>query len=356
MMPPGTVIDDEIGTVDIMARRVEHSCSVRSCLLRLVARAVLLVIGLISVLYLTSDPSPVGHFRSVEGEARYKRSYARAMETLPSPARTIDVKTSYGSVRVYEFQTPNLDEHGAGAPVVLLPGRTSGVPMWATNLRGLLAQRTLYALDALGDAGMSVQTRAIESSADQGAWIQETFERLGLPRFHLVGHSFGGWLAANYAARHPARVQTLSLLEPVFVFQGLRWQVYATTIPAALPFLPQRWRDHMLERIGGVSSLDRTDPMTALIADATDHYALTLPLPDRLTDVHLRGLRMPVYAAFAGDSFMHDAAEAVRVASATVPYLTIKNWLGTTHSLQMERPREIDDELLAFFAAHDGSR
>jgi pimeloyl-ACP methyl ester carboxylesterase len=266
------------------------------------------------------------------------------------------VKTSYGSVRVYEFQAPNLDEHGAGTPVVLLPGRTSGVPMWATNLRGLLAQRTVYALDALGDAGMSVQTRAIESSADQGAWIEETFARLGLPRFHLVGHSFGGWLAANYAARHPARVQTLGLLEPVFVFQGLRWQVYAATIPAALPFLPQRWRDHMLERIGDVSSLDRTDPMTALIAEATDHYALKLPLPDRLTDEQLRGLRMPVYAALASDSFMHDSAAAARVASANVPDPTITSWPGTTHSLPMERPREIDDDLLAFFTAHDGAR
>ena len=65
---------------------------------------------------------------------------------------------------------------------------------------------------------------------------------------------------------------------------------------------------------------------------------------------------MPVYVALAGDSFMHDAAEAVRVASATVPDLTIKNWPGATHSLPMERPREIDDELLAFFAVHDGSR
>jgi hypothetical protein len=89
--------------VDITARRVEHSYSVRSCLLRLAALAAVLVIGLVSILYLTSDPSPVGHFRTVEGEARYKRSYARAMEALPSPARTIDVKTSYGSVRVYEF-------------------------------------------------------------------------------------------------------------------------------------------------------------------------------------------------------------------------------------------------------------
>ena len=327
----------------------------RSCLLRLVALAVVLVIGLIGVLYVTSDPSPVGHFRTADGEARYKRSYARATETLPVPTRTMDVRTSYGSVRVYEFKALNPGEHAADTPVVLLPGRTSGVPMWATNLGGLLAQRTVYALDALGDAGMSVQTRAIASSADQGAWIEQTFARLGLPRFHLVGHSFGGWLAANYAARHPARVQTLDLLEPVFVFQGLRWQVYAVTIPAALPFLPQRLRDLMLERIGGVSSLDRSDPMTALIADATDSYALTLPLPDRLTDEQLRGLRMPVYVALAGDSFMHDAAEAVRVASATVPHLTIRNWAGATHSLPMERPREIDDELLAFFTAHDGS-
>jgi pimeloyl-ACP methyl ester carboxylesterase len=318
--------------------------------------AVVLVIGLAAVLYFISDPSPVGHFRSVDGEARYKRSYARAMATLPAPVRTLDVTTSYGSVRVYEFQALNPVARGAGTPVVLLPGRTSGVPMWATNLRGLLAERTVYALDALGDAGMSVQTRAIESSADQAAWIEETFAGLGLPRCHLVGHSFGGWLAANYAARYPARVQTLDLLEPVFVFQGLRWQVYAVTIPAALPFLPQSWRDHMLERIGGVSSLDRTDPMTALIADATDQYALKLPLPDRLTDEQLRGLRMPVYAALAGDSFMHDSAEAVRVAKAAVPDLTIKSWPGTTHSLPMERPRDIDDELLAFFTAHDSAR
>lgn len=341
------------GTVSCWPATVGDLHRVRSCLLRLVGLVAVLLIGFVGVLYVTSDPSPVGHFRTVEGEARYKSSYARAMETLPPPTRTVDVKTSYGSVRVYEFRTLNADGHGGGTPVVLLPGRTSGVPMWATNLRGLLAHRTVYALDALGDAGMSVQTRAIASSADQAEWLEETFAGLGLARFHLVGHSFGGWLAANYAARHPARVQTLDLLEPVFVFQGLRWQVYAVTIPAALPFLPQSWRDHMLERIGGVSSLDRTDPMTALIADATDQYSLTLPLPDRLTEEQLRGLRIPVYAALAGDSFMHDAVEAVRVARATVPDLTIKNWPGATHSLPMERPREIDDELLAFFAAHD---
>jgi pimeloyl-ACP methyl ester carboxylesterase len=327
--------------------------------LRVLTRLALLVVVVIVGLYLYSDRSPVGHFRSVEGERSYKQSYAEAMKLLPAPARTVDVATTFGAVRAYEFRNVNADAktQANATPIVLLPGRTSGVPMWASNLNGLLAAApgSIYALDALGDAGLSVQTRAIETSGDQADWLEQTIAQLRLERVHLVGHSFGGWLAANYAARHPARVRTLALLEPVFVFQGLRWQVYAVTIPAALPFLPQRWRDRMLEQIGGVSEIDRNDPMTALIANATDSYAVKLPLPDRLTEDQLHALTMPVYAALAANSFMHDAVEAERVAKATVPNqnLTIKIWPGATHSLPMEQPREIDDALLAFFAAHE---
>lgn len=38
-------------------------------------------------------------------------------------------------------------------------------PPW--NLPDLAAERTVYAIDALGDAGLSVQTRAIANGADQ---------------------------------------------------------------------------------------------------------------------------------------------------------------------------------------------
>ena len=36
-----------------------------------------------------------------------------------------------------------------------------------------------------------------------------------LPRVHLVGHSYGGAVALRYAQRHPARVASLALYEPV---------------------------------------------------------------------------------------------------------------------------------------------
>lgn len=277
--------------------------------------AILFVAALL--IYVFADPAAVGRFRSPEGERAYRQSYANAMKLLPAPSRTLDVRTGYGTVRVYEF----LNQRNAQeVPIVLLPGRTSGVPMWASNLPGLAAHRTVYALDALGDAGLSVQMRAIENSADQAAWLEQCFAELGLGSTHLAGHSFGGWLAANYAARYPKRVRSLSLLEPVFVFQGLRWQVYAVTIPASLPFLPRSWRDAMLAKIGGVEEIDRADPMAQMIADATEHFSVNLPLPDRISDEQLRGLPMPVYAVLGGKSFMHNSARAAEVARSNVSH------------------------------------
>ena len=296
------------------------------------ASAIVLGLGAGALAYATYDPSPVGHFRSEEGRNEYAASYAAAMGQLPEPTRTMDLDTDFGTVRGYEFSSARTR---GSTPIVLLPGRTSGVPMWEANLPDFAEERTVYALDALGDAGMSVQTRRIGDAADQAAWLDQALARLGEPKVHLVGHSFGGWLAANYGARYPERVATLSLLEPVFVFEVLRWQVYVKSIPASLPFLPRSWREAMLADFGGAEEIDPDDPVARMISDATEHYAAKLPLPQRLSKEQLRSLPIPVYVAMAADSSMHDSAAAIRVAQDNIRDLRIRNWPGATHSLPM---------------------
>jgi pimeloyl-ACP methyl ester carboxylesterase len=284
------------------------------------------------------------------------------MTLLPVPSRTLDVPTDYGTVRVYEFRPPTppaVDvrslppERAADTPILLLPGRSSGVPMWSANLPGLVARRTVYALDALGDAGLGTQTRAIRDGDDQAAWLDQVVQALGVTRIHLVGHSFGGALAAGYAFRHPERIATLTLLEPVLVFEGLRWQVYVRATVASLPLLPQRWRSSALARLGGADEVDLDDPLARMISDAAAGYAAVLPVQRRPDVGTLRALAVPVYVAMAGNSPMHDARAAVDVACATVPDVRAELWPGTTHSLPMEAPDRVDAAMLAFMAEHE---
>lgn len=125
---------------------------------------------------------------------------AAVVETMPAPSETEDVATSFGTVRAYTWAGGGEQD---SPPVVPLPGRTSGAPMWAANVPKLARSRRVIALDALGDAGMSVQPAPLTSVEDQAAWTDEVISALAPEGPHLVGHSFGGATAAVYAGSIP---------------------------------------------------------------------------------------------------------------------------------------------------------
>lgn len=315
--------------------------------------------------YLLRDPSPVGYWRSADARATYLERYDRAFRDLPAPSETRDVRTGYGIVRAYRFGTARPGE----APILLVPGRSSGVPMWADVLARLCptrpsarppqssadvparsCDREVYAVDALGDAGMSVQDRPLAGAEDQAAWLAEAMTALGIGRAHLVGHSFGAWSAANLAVRHPERVATLTLWEPILVFAGLRWQMYVATLPSALPFLPESWRRKGLASIGGADEADATaSPIGAMIDAGAAGYRAALPTPVQPDDAALAQLTMPVFVGLGGRSAVTDTAAAAERAR-TLPNATVRVWPDGTHSLPMEHPDELLAELSALMA------
>lgn len=303
----------------------------------LVALAVAIAMSAVGA-YLVRDPSPVGYWRSVTSRDAYLQHYRRAFGDLPAPSETRDVRIDYGVVRVYRFGSPREGR----APLVLVPGRSSGVPMWSENLPGLIADNEVYAIDALGDAGMSIQERPIENAADQAAWLDQMLSAMDLARVTLAGHSFGGWTAANYAAWHPDRVAALALWEPILVFADLRWQMYVATLPSALPFLPDSWRRKGLSSIGGGDDADTTDSaIGALIDAAASGFRAKLPTPARLSGAELAKLTMPVFVGLGARSAVTDAEAAARAAR-TLPNGTVQIWPDGTHSLPMQYPDELN--------------
>ena len=113
--------------------------------------------------------------------------------------------------------------------VVLLHGSASNSALWRHTKSALQARYRCIAPDLIGYGspaawpqqaafGLDAELRAIEQSLQCCADI-----------FHLVGYSYGGVLALHLALADPARVQSLTLIEPVF-FAALKyagdWSAY----------------------------------------------------------------------------------------------------------------------------------
>lgn len=314
--------------------------------------ALFAAIGLVATWSFFAGPPGVGHFRSAQGQEQFLASYDEAMALLPEPTAVHDVPTSHGTVRVYEWST---EENREQTPLLLAPGRASGVPMWVENLPALLQERPVLAFDSLGDSGLSVQSVPFSTFAEQADPIDDIVRELAPEGVHLLGHSFGGAVAATYARQHPDSVVTLTLLDPAFTLRSPPVDLLFWAMVSSLPFLPDGARETALEKVGGVemdSASFEDDPTSRMIAAASQHYKASLPQPSPLTDAELAQLTMPVYVAIASDSSLAGGASAAARAE-QLAQPTVKTWPHTTHSLPMQAAGELEPELLEFFAAHE---
>uniref|UniRef100_A0A0P4W9P9 1-acylglycerol-3-phosphate O-acyltransferase ABHD5 n=2 Tax=Scylla olivacea TaxID=85551 RepID=A0A0P4W9P9_SCYOL len=113
--------------------------------------------------------------------------------------------------------TLSFNEDSDNIPLVLLHGFGSGVGLWCLNFDSFAAHRPVYALDILGFGRSSrpaFTKDPLEAEREFIMSIDGWREKVGLEKFILLGHSFGGFLAAAYAIKHPERVEHLVLADP----------------------------------------------------------------------------------------------------------------------------------------------
>ncbi|SDM66045.1 alpha/beta fold hydrolase [Allokutzneria albata] len=282
----------------------------------------------------------IGGFRSPEARSDFEESYRAGMRLLPEPVAVHDVPTGYGSVRVYRFgQT-------SGAPIVLLPGRAGTTVMWQPNIASLAERHPVYAVEPLGEPGQSTQTAPITSGAEQAEWLATVLEVLDLRGAHLVGVSFGGWLACNQALRRPERIASVSLVDPACTFARFPVRLVLGVALAGL----RGWRAFLAWVSGGIA-LPEGNPVGDVIIKGMRSFRLGTPLPRYFTDEQLRSIRVPVLAIIAGRSVMHDPRKAHERARTLIPDVEAELWPTASHSLSAESPAEVNARILRFVAA-----
>ncbi|MGL6236556.1 MAG: alpha/beta fold hydrolase [Segniliparus sp.] len=297
----------------------------------------------------------VGRFASLAGFERFVAAYRRGLAAMEAPARTFDLSTAYGSVRVYRFGDDS------GVPVVLIPGRNASTPLWRANLAPLRALgRRVYALDLLGEAGLSAQEAPVRSDHDQALWLEQALAGLGAadaapygPGFakaHVLGVSIGGWAAVNHALRFPARVASLVLLDPAMTFAPVTWKMLVVSLGSVAP-MPQRVRMRLLRWVSGGAEVDESLPEAALVASGMRDFQMRLPAPKPFSEERLGQLAVPTLVLLAGRSIVHDPCRAAARARSALPNGQVELWPEASHAINGEFPERIASLAGAFWAA-----
>ena len=127
--------------------------------------------------------------------------------------------------------------HGDGAPLVLVHGLAGSGRWWARNVEALAQSSRVYVLDL---PGFGASTAGIDCSLEALPDILVGWaDAVGIGAAAWVGHSMGGQVVADLAARAPQRVSRLVLVDATVFAAGPDWPITPGGLAAALVHAPR---------------------------------------------------------------------------------------------------------------------
>jgi pimeloyl-ACP methyl ester carboxylesterase len=296
------------------------------------------------------DNGVLGHWKSSRSEREYLELYATLRREAwlalcergwPAVPEEDDIATRVGTTHVFHWR-------GTGTPLVLLHGAGSSSLMWAP-LIGELVGLSIYAVDGIGDPGLSVQTAAVPSRDSVAAWLEDVLDGLGVSRAHLCGASYGGWIAINVAMRRPQRVATLTLLEPVLDPLRTYFWVHGLMVGLSLA-LPTGVRRPVLRRLHMDVAADVDRRFSKLGRLGLMRYRRGVPRPDPITDAELASVETRTLLLLGAKSEIHHARALLDRARAALPNVEAELVADAGHSLPLDHAAVIAPRVRAFVA------
>lgn len=291
--------------------------------------------------------SQIGRWTNPEAERRFRAlEYELRAEAWPDPPEEAEVDTRFGTTFAYRFP-------GAGEPIVFLHGYGATSVMWAPLMRRL-GDKALVAVDTVGDAGRSVQAAPVRIPKDLADWLVEALTALDVDRAHLVGASYGGWIALLTARHHPERVASISLLEPIgleklnmarFISWGALCGLAAVSPGpirrrAAVRLRQSLLNDKRWRRMGLTSYL---------------RHRFRLPQPTPLTDAELLAITAPTLLLLGEKSEVQRSARVLARVQHLLPNVEAELVGAAGHSLPVDQAYYAGDRVTGFLAAHSST-
>ncbi len=245
----------------------------------------------------------------------------------------------------------NILELGVGGEdtAVLLHGFGGDLSTWLFNQGALAEKLRTIAVDLPGHGGSS-PIAGNEVFARITDIVAAAVNSVAPGRIHLIGHSFGGAVAASLAARQPARIASLTLIAPIGLGRHINREFLVDFVAAERrrPLLsvlerlfadPTKITSDMVEGTLRFKRLEGVQEALARIADSIANDAGQV----QAIGGELAKLKCPVTLIW-GDQ---DAIIPVPEPAEVPPNADLRLIRGVGHMPQMEASAAVNEALLA---------
>jgi pimeloyl-ACP methyl ester carboxylesterase len=257
-------------------------------------------------------------YKSVEGEREVRERYLTILKHWPVSNQKFRVPTREGETFIVACGDEN-------APaLLLLHGGMTNSAMWMGDVAAWAEHFRIYAVDVIGEAGLSAPSRPPLASDAYALWLNDMMQALSLTRVSMVGVSLGGWLALDYATRRPERLESVVVLCPGGVGRQ-KLSIVFKTVP--LRMLGAWGKRQASELILGRAPANPSPALKyfmdfmSLIHKTLRPRMVKLPI---FSDQALQRLAMPVMAILGGKDVLLDSAETKHRLERNVPHVEIR--------------------------------
>ncbi|HFZ2532436.1 TPA: alpha/beta fold hydrolase [Pseudomonas aeruginosa] len=278
-------------------------------------------------------------YRNAEAAAAVEGQYRRVLERWPVPKTELHISTRQGSTFVV------ICGPESAPPVVLLHGSMANSAAWLPDVALWSTKFRLFAIDMIGEAGLSARVRPDLASDAHALWLDDVLERLGLisgqTRVAIVGTSLGGWLALDYASRRPASVGALALMCPSGI--GRQKNLLLKILPLLL--LGSWGKRRIWKLVFGPAPKvlpQEMQPLAELMKSvglAARPRVIRIP---QLTDAQLSELGMPILTIIGERDVLLDSRDTRDRLQRTVPHAEIRFIEAGYHFLPDQAPHIMD--------------
>lgn len=287
-------------------------------------------------------------FRSERARAEYHALYMKRAKKWPVASETRPIETPSGQTFI------RVSGRLTDPPLILLPGALATSLTWIPNIAALSTHYRAYALDSIYDFGFSVRRRTIKKADDIVTWLHEVLAVL-VPEtsVNLIGLSYGGWVASQYAIRFPERVHKAVFIAPALTVLpasfALLFRVLLTRIPLARfrkQFYYWLLRDAVESGESGRVSVDEA------VADWIVAERCFGPLPmipaTVLDDAALRNFKVPSLFLVGEHEKIYSAQKAVSRFNRVAPQIKTEIIPHAGHDLSFVQAELVTKRILDF--------